>query len=385
MSNAGIHNTKPTGFINIFNQKLYYTSSFSSAMFTKVIGNTPSGISADIDLNGLVSVTRPMCNFLDFMAFPDMLLAGASANKVMRVLYKTDTSNTVSLCFDLGNGFNITHLENYNNRYLAIGAVRLSDTTLTDSFTYALNSKDYFVFLWDGIAARYSVSIKVPGAIVDMKSIGDQCYLVVRERTNQFALYKILGSGLKRLISIAVDSVKVGTGGISNRQGATLFEHNGMVGINLLTKGQYIYSETNGKYILSSTNNDIITSVGSSTLLYATAGAFVYAYGTTIPTPITYKSQWIPVKNLSSIKVAYATPPTIAGENISVFLDGFDEDGNNTSQISLNPITSTAYDTSHKTVLDCKGFTGERCRLTLTTNSLSTWQPIIRWIELIQE
>ena len=121
---------------------------------------------------------------------------------------------------------------------------------------------------------------------------------------------------------------------------------------------------------------------------YVLGGASkIYFYNDSAPEyqTITYKSHWVPVKNLSRIDIEYDTPPQSGTDAIHVTLDGRGEDiisGNSTTPLA--DITPSTILNTTRTPLQISGFTGDRARITLTTTN-STWRPIIRKIGFIEK
>jgi hypothetical protein len=331
-----------------------------------------SGLWASVySFNGVIPYARPFCQFNQYLYTIDIAASGlASISQVKRI----DTGIDVTVPLDFGTGWNIWSLENFNNRYLAIGAFFCNE-----NFNTIPNGTDWYVFLWDGFSNEINLPIKLPGALVDLKAIGSQLYALIKERSGQYALYQFVGQDFKRLFGIAIDLPKSTTNGGATRTGVTLFSYGGMVGINLASLGQLLYGS--GRFILTPQNMDIVCATGTSGIIYATAGTQIYLYGSGY-SPILYRSQWLP-KPAAGIVVHYASGPQGAGDAIQVTLDGFDEEGNASSGLALTAITSATKYNDYKTPLDAQGFKGQLCRVTLSTTSGGTWQPIIRGIDLI--
>jgi hypothetical protein len=331
--------------VNIFAGKVFgIYSSFSGAgipttIYYKSITTPAAGFSQIVGAlhdgsGGLGTGTRYMCNFLDFMAVSDN---DGSANNSNRIVRKVDSSLVVSKALDLGVGWNISNLVNYNNRFLAITANYSGDSTPQGDSNYADTN---FLFLWDGISPRYNTSIRIPGRYVDLKLVGDVLYLVSLERNNQYALYELSGSKFKEVFPIAVDFVFGNY--LAQTTGNVLFNYNNNVGINLFSKGQYIYDpQTGSKYILTPQSQEVCVRAGTNGTLYGFSGTTVSTYSTGY-SPILYRSQWLPVENVKNIVVKYATPPQGVGDTIQVTLDGYDEDGAASATLSLQaPLSIT--------------------------------------------
>lgn len=348
-----------------------WTRTFTSSTWTAVSGSFGVG--------GTTLTRKFMVPFLDFCAMSDNTAAGTSgeANHVIR---KIDKNLLMSIVLDLGPGWNTVGMENYNNKYLAVAASYAADNTYLGTLSSDVN----YLFLWDGYQATYNSSIRIPGSLIEMKMIGDTLYFVVLERASQYALYKLSGTKIVPVFPIAIDTVKNTIGGnFSN----ILFNYSNSLGINLSSKGQYMYSAGlygTAKYILTPTDNRFHARAGNSGILYGSPdGSIFSAYTPSTWGPISYRSQWIPVGDLSQIVVNYAAKPVGAGDAIQVTLDGFDEDGNASTSLPLTTITSATAYNQYKTYLDTQGFEGNMVRVTLTTTTAGTWQPIIRSLDLI--
>ena len=108
----------------------------------------------------------------------------------------------------------------------------------------------------------------------------------------------------------------------------------------------------------------------------------VYSDNNNVYQNINYRSLWIPVRNLQFLDIYYEKPPQNNGDAINTTIEGKGEDvPNNYQLINLNQITNLieGYQLPNKTRLDCKGFTGDQLRITISTENTS-WQPIIRKI-----
>jgi hypothetical protein len=365
--------------ICIFAGYVLWIYSASASLYYNTI-TSPSAIAwltvAGLHLNGGAG-NRYLKNFLDFCAISDCDGTTKTAN---HVVMKLSPSLTLSQGIDLGIGWNISGMENLNNRYLAVAGAYASDGL----YGSALSSDINYLFLWNGISARYNTSIRIPGVFVDMKCVGDQLFVLVTERGVQQALYQLVGNSLRRLFPLAIDFAYTATP--STLFGYELFTYNNLVGINLSTKGQYMYNPVSKeKFILTANTFDSLQQVKSTGELWAVNSGGITGlsfYTGTTYSPISYRSQWLDFKDPKQIVVKYATPPA-SGDSIQVTLDGFDEDGTASAALALTPITNLTKYNAYKTPLDCQGFQGKLVRVTLTTVSASGWQPILREIELI--
>jgi len=359
----------------IFSANVLWITPTSANLFRKPI-TTPAAswtITTPLNLFGVGAGVRFLKPFLDFCAVSDNDGTAKNSNHIVR---KIDSGFLASLGIDLGVGWNIVAMENYNNRYLAVVGSYSGDGT----FSGGMADINY-LFLWNGISARYNSAVRIPGIFWDMKVIGDTLYFVIVERLNQFALYKLVNNSLVKVFNIAIDTVKSGAN--ANTVGYGLFNYNDALGINLNSKGQFIYDTFNkSKYILTPQDFTLEQRAGPNGIIYAAKNTVLYTYQASGYSPITYVSQWIPFQDPKTIVVKYATPPG-AGDSIQVTLLGYDEDGTASSSLPLQVIDNTHFYNSYKTPLDCKGFRGKQVQVKLQTVSASGWAPIIREVELI--
>ena len=332
--------------------------------------------------------------FLDFVAVSDGNTAGGTTNQMVRkidVTAFTTTSDALSL--DLGKGYGVLQMKNLNNKYLAIAATQIPPSGLT-TIGYPQN----YIFLWDGIQDRYNYAVKVPGFFLDMKVVDGILYVAVAVARYKTCIYYLSGTSLKKVITPQISQV---VSPFSFRTAQSLFDYKNYLGIILNTTnditnpvmvygkdevGELEYIFSYGKFLLNFTvghNGNLFTNeyiASSNSKIY-----YLYEVTKTYQ-PIFYKSQWIPIKNLSGIDIVYDSPPAVGTDAINVTIYGRGEDIiSGSSTTVLDPITPTNYLNTSRTRLDVKGFTGDRVLIQLSTINTGTWRPIIRSVDLITQ
>lgn len=378
----GAASATPTGVTTSFAGMILYTDGLNAGV--RYTTNFAGGGWADVTgTYGSAGGLTPkfLVPFLDFCAMADSP-TGSGTSIAHSVVRKIDSSRVVSQALNLGLGWNIVGMLNYNNRYLAIVATYNGGNTTNNNNVTDVS----YLFLWDGKSNTYNNAIKIPGLYLHMKLVNTTLFFAVQDRTGQHTLYQLGSNNITPVFNIGIDTFKTiaaNTAGTNN----IIFEYGNSVGMNLSTKGQLIYDPgTKAKYILTPTDNLLYQR--ASGVLYAAlpnGSAITQFAPTTSYSPIKYQSQWIPFKDLSNIVVRYATPPSVNGDAIQVTLDGFDEDGTASTALPLTVISNTNFYNSYKTPLDTQGFQGDLVRITLTTTSAGTWRPIIREIELASQ
>lgn len=324
--------------------------------------------------------------FLDFIAVKDGRTAYLQGSIVRKLDVSALTIPALPVVgLDLGTGFSIIQMRNFNNKYLAIAGGKTSSGGLANG--YAQN----YIFLWDGVSSRYNYSLKVPGQFIDMRVVDSVLYVAVRVSNGKTIIYYLNGTKLTKIfttqISTVYNSAVIATP-------SPFFDFKNYLGIILNPNSdlQYplmIYGRDeigDMEFIHSSGRRFEIVCPGYDGNIFASqyvvSGFSTLYYLPTSGTyqQILYKSQWMPVKNLKFIDIYYDTPPVGGTDAINVTIDGQGEDiiaGSVT--ISLASITSTNYLTKKRSRLDVQGFTGDQLRITLSTIN-STWQPKIRAI-----
>lgn len=366
--NGNIHNSY-FHKIKCFNGNLVVVRADSNNIYINPLPATHNGY---IDLGVLLASGSEhfMENFLQYCMISDGSL-----------VYPFGASNTLGNPLTLGAGWTVLGLDNYNDKYLAIaGSIG--------------NFTQNYLFMWDGISAKYNYSVKIPGKFLGMKTIQGTLYIAVQNTSGsgayyQTSIYYLKGTQLVYMFTPQVSNINGRSTSVTRQ---SVFNFNEKLGI-VLTSGELMVhgSSTRGieQYIISSgiipdkltrtyDGYTLFTSVGSGTYGYYNAGV------STVHNNISYKSQWIPVKNLQGLDVWYNSPPSTTGEKISITIYGRGENIISGSQtIALPDITSTNFLNNKRTRLDVAGFSGDEVQITLTTTNTGSWRPIIRKIDLI--
>jgi hypothetical protein len=322
--------------------------------------------------------------FLDFIALKD----GDASYTQGGLVKKIDvTAFTISSGIDLGAGFGVMQMRNYNNKYLAIAGGKIGVAGADSGYT------QNYIFLWDGISSRYNYSVKVPGKFIDMKVVDSVLYVAVQVASKKTCIYYLYGT---RLIKSFTTQISTISQTVNTPVSGALFNFKNYLGVRLADTSDFTAPLLiNGKdevgeieFIYSSGKQFEQFCVGYDGNIYTSEyksdiGNIYYLPTTGIYQQISYLSQWIPVKNLSGIDIYYDAPPTLAADSINVTIYGRGEDIiSGSSTTALTAITSTAYLTTSRTRLDIQGFTGDKIKIKLTTTN-TTFKPIIRKISLI--
>lgn len=319
--------------------------------------------------------------FLDFLAFSD----GNGSGNTTSIIRKIDGSSfAITQAFDIGTGWGIMQMRNYNNKYLAIAAGQTGGNSI--SVGYNQN----YLFLWNGTSLTYNYPLKIPGEFLDMKVVDSILYVAVRVSNGKDCLYYLSGTTLRKVFTPQISTIFTSAFPVNS----SLFDFKNYLGIHLTTNSDLenpllIYGKDEMgeiEFIHSYGNSFDQISVGYDGNLFANVyvpnGNSTISYLPSSGTyqQILYKSQWIPVKNLQAIDIYYDSPPQSSHDSIDVIIYGQGEDiiaGNSTTY--LDSITSINYLTKKRTRLDAKGFVGDQVKIVLSTEN-STWQPIIRAI-----
>jgi len=362
---------------------LFVTVSSAAAVYKMTL---PSGAWSSFGSMQTAVGVHIMEPFLDFIALRD----GTTSFYQGGVVKKIDvTAFTISTGIDLGAGWGIYQMRNFNNKYLAIAGGK----TGIGSSGYPQN----YIFLWDGVSSRYNYSVKVPGKFIDMKVIDTTLYVAVEVSDNKTCVYKLVSTSLRKVFTTQYSTIR--TVGPNAPITCSLFDFKSYLGIQLdqttdMTVPVLIYGDdeigsiefihTYNKlfdYICPGYDGNIFADVsvlGSSSNVY-------YLPTTGNYQNILYKSQWIPVNNLKAIDIYHDSVPVSGTDAINVTIYGQGEDIiTGASTTVLDSITPTNYLTVKRTRLDVKGFTGSQVKIQLSTVN-STWRPIIRAISLITE
>ena len=349
---------------------IYSSSSGSSGTWTSLYPVALSG-----GANGIGQ--RYMEQMGQFLYISD----GLDSSHTMSQVKLLSASFVYIAGIDLGIGWTITGIRNFNDKYMAITA------------NNANFSGDY-LFLWNGQAGvdpQYKA--KIEGQYIDMAIVNSILYVAVRvsgtgnsATIGKTAIFYLKNNQLVPLLTPQISLLSSGYG-----DNGVLFNFSSKLGMNLVSKDLMIYgdSEIGKEEFVLSTGRDFnkfcVTANGYLLAVdYYTFSPYYYNLSSTTFNQISYKSHWIPVKNLQGLDIWYDAPPSITGDKISVTIYA---DGENiitgTQTIVLADITPTHYLNKKRTRLDVVGFAGDRCKIVLTTTQTSTFRPIIRGIDLI--
>lgn len=323
-------------------------------------------------------------------AFLDNLYysCGSTSGEASHLVKYIDQSHNVIDGLDLGRGWHIVGMENYNNNYLIIAGAYSG----TGGVVSSAQSNQNYLFIWDGTTANnltgtggtYNRAVRIPGAFKDMKMVGDNLYVVVTEKLNQDAVYLFTGGSLQRQFPVVIDTTSDYNGLGS---GYSIFNYNQAIGLTLTNGGLYVIGETSlgqSKYILSKDQFDGAASSAQGGALYAFNGGNVYLYkqAVNLYEDIFMRTQWIDTGGLSlgSIDIYYErlTSEVV----ISTTLYGKDFTGT-VYPITLDNVTLGTSFSQEFTTIDTNGFTGDRLRIDMnTTSSPANTQVVIRRIVL---
>ncbi len=325
--------------------------------------------------------------FLDYVAVTD---GTSNTNNLVK---KADvTSFLVSTGIDIGAGWGVVQMRNYNNKYLAIAAGQ----TNTTNFVYGYVQN--YIFLWDGISDRYNYSVKVPGRYIDMKVIDGVLYVAVLTSSAKTVLYKMTGTRLVKVRTPQLSSISQGPSPVPS----PLFSYNNNVGIHLSSFfGVTSVSDPllvigndepgSSEFVLSHGRPFEQFTIGFDGLLYgnvitASSSIWYYPVSPSSYQPIKYISHWIPVQNAAAIDVYYDTPPQSVTDRISTTIFGRGEDiQSGSSTTTLEDITASTFLNTTRTRLDLKGFTGDKMKVLIETSNTGSWRPIIRQFVILDD
>lgn len=380
------------GRLAVFNGNIIATWSTTGSFYRTPVASPGTWTSFGIKNTAIgVCFMEP---FLDFVAYHD----GTTSFTQGSLVRKFDSSFVFSNGIDLGLGMAVLGMRNLNNKYLAVAGGAVTAGSLNNSYD------QNYVFLWDGIAARYNYAIRIPGIYMDMKVVDGVLYIAVLLASKKTAVYKLEGTRLKKIFTTQFSTITNSTIPLSQ----ALFNYKSYLGIEMdnftLPNSTVNYhtllvygNEEEGlsefniyNFPNSSGGNSFFNSfvTGGDAELYLADNVTSIYYLNTLNTAynqITYISQWIPVENLASIDIYHSTPPQSGSDKISVTLYGVGEDIiTGSATFPLTDITPLNFTTSRRTKLDCQGFTGDKVKILLTTTN-TTWQPIIRKIILTDE
>jgi hypothetical protein len=328
--------------------------------------------------------------FLDYVAISDSDGPGIT-NHLVRTL--SVTSFSIDIGIDIGHGWGVMLMKNFNSKYLAIAAGQVSQGGVINGYP------QNYLFLWDGISDRYNYSVPIPGKFLDMKVIDAVLYVAVQVSNTKTVLYYLDNTSLKKVSTTQISNISSLTYAPIN---CAIFNYNNYVGLKLsnttptngsLTNPLLALGQDDGggfEYIFGYGRVIDQLCVGYDGTLFANqyvptgnSNVFYKPDSGSVYLPLFYLSQWIPVESLSTIDVYYDTPPQRTGDQINVTIYGRGEDiSGGASTTVLTSITLTSAVTPKRTPIDLQGFTGDFVKVQISTviASGSPWVPIIRGI-----
>ena len=377
------------GYLVIGGNSLYAT--FGSAGTVYYMPLSSGAWSSFGSINSAVG-THFMEQFADHIAIADGTVAYTQANLVKLIDPTTGTPTILTTpLLNVGLGFGILQMRNFNDKYLAVAVGKVGSGG--GEVGYPQN----YIYLWDGALDTFNYSVKVPGKFIDMKVVNSTLYVAVQVSNGKTCIYYLSGTQLKKVFTTQISTINTSPGQHRPATFCVLFDFKNYLGVKLsntpdLTVPILVYGkdEVGGlEFIYSSGRifdqfvvdyNGVLfaneyVSGGNSNLYYLpTTGTYQ---------TILYRSQWIPVNNLQSLDIFYNSLPVSGTDAINVTIYGRGEDIiTGTSTTVLDSITPTNYLNAERTRLDCKGFTGDKVKIELSTVN-STWKPNIRKIKLI--
>ncbi len=316
-----------------------------------------------------------MASFQQFLMLTDGAAVSDGLNTNRRILKITlEPAQSSVLGIDLGLGWIIQKLQNYQDKFLAIFAVVLGGGHSTER-----------LFLWDGISATYNYSIALPGNYIDGLVVGNILYVLVQSGVGNYSLYYLNGQKFKKITDLRNYGV------------IPTFSNNRL----LSSFGNYLIVNSLGKLLffadglifspLINSPIDVATvfaeGVSTSTIFLSAGNALnKISYPPTAGSYISYNSQPIDFGrqvSIAGIEVFYNSTPRSGNDNINMTLNYRDENqpsavsyDNFNAQISLKNITPTNYDTSVRTYLDA-GIQCSVLSVNLGAYSDSGWLPFI--------
>ncbi len=380
------------GRLAIAAQKLFAV--FAAQVYKNTIPATNGGWSSAGSgfTNSSVAFMEP---FLDFIA----LGSSSNSSTTNNLIQHFDvTSFAISAGIDLGVGFNLLKEVNYNDKYLAIAAARIVNGGVQG---YAQN----YLFLWDGISARYNYAMRIPGEFIDMKVVDSVLQVAVQVSSTKSCIYYLNNTSLKKSLTPQISTI---AGQISSNVANPLFDFKGFLGIHLnntsdISDPLLIFGKDDAgdvEFIHSYGRKFDNLVVGYDGILFA--NEYVSGGNSTVyflPTSGTYqqlfyKSQWVPVKNPSAIDIDYETSPQSGNDAISLKIYGRGEDiiaGITIvdgvpcqSATALADINTANILNQRRTRLDLGGFVGDEMMIRLKTTN-SAWNPVIKGIYIITQ
>ena len=274
---------------------------------------------------------------------------------------------------DIGTNFAIIAKPVIYNNYASIPA------------RYGGDYNGNYLFLWNGTGISWQYKVPLPGKFIGQSVIKGTLYVVVENKSGVQNLYYLVNYQLRKVKGLHGLYTT-----ITNKPHPVL-NIGDFVGI-LTDNGVFKWTkdEILGEvsYLYNTGNYNCGCTGGANNYLYTTTGLQIFNDTIIANTfnNISYISEWIPVKNVSGIDIIYDIPPQISGDAINVTLYGKGEDiiTGNSTQV-LNSITPSTILNTTRTRVDVQGFTGDKAKLLITTtaSAVTTWQPIIRQIDVI--
>lgn len=370
------------GYLAIANSYLFATYNSVQPIYKMPLssGSWTTANAADFSSN----LRRLMEPFTTNIAVTDMNAATVPSSSRVRMM-DAGSFTTTGFQIDLGTGFYVLSLRNYNNKYLAIAAAR-SASAVTNGFT------QNYLFLWDGASPLYNSAIRIPGKFIDMRVIDSTLYVAVQTATNKTVLYYLWNTVLRKVKTTQFSTIN--STSIRSVNLGSLVDFNGYLGMMLNSTADITYplelygSDEVGPFdfVHSFGRNFAFLALGYDGYMYATENVgggnsnlyYLNPAGTTYQ-QLFYRSQWIPVPNgVSLITIVHDTPPASITDAINVTISGFGKKlAAGTVTTALTPITSINYLDSTETELDVQGFQGDYLQVQLSTVN-STWRPLIR-------
>lgn len=356
---------------------LYRITSFSGPTWSSAFGSVTIGVNTFL------------AGFLNYVAVSD---GSGNVNTIDNTTF-VQSSPPTAPSLALGVGWLIFGMQNYNDKYLAIAAANT-------------NFQDYtgnWLFLWDGISAAPTYSMRIPGAYIDMAIVNSVLYVAVQVSSTKTTVYTMKNNFLVEDFTSPYSLVAGAVFGFVPEDSHTLFNFQGQLGARLTTNADLttpllISGNTPvgpERFILSSGNNFANLCTGTDGLLYA-AEYIPGGPGNLWYYPVTdthsyqsilYRSMWIPVDNPSGIDIRYALPPQLSTDSINVTVFGRGQDivtGTGITTTVLTPITPTSFLNQKRTRLDLQGFQGDFIKIQLSTVNTGSWRPIIREVKVVQ-
>ena len=292
-------------------------------------------------------------------------------------------------------------LENYNNKYIAIGAA--------PQIASASSPIGNYLFLWDGVSASYNYAIEAPGQIVGMKTIGGYLWIAISfsspsaggEWTSS-ALYVLSGITLKKVFQMPGITMECfdSNGNVINKN--CLFDILGNVGL-LTRKGKLVYDFSQKMlydFYDDWSGSSMITAFGVNgtavKFFFVTSSTVYQLYYGIVGGSLTAQysapymaTNWIDaIGQLSSIELYYDSPPP--STNSYFYVDVYYEDENYSgtqSKVHLAQIDSSNCLNNKYTLIDGAGINFRRLQVVVGGYAApaDNWMLIIRKVVINYE